>query len=259
MKRQDILTAAPVTVSVNGAEVETVDFGSTDSAVVFLRPKFMKADQNGDVTITLARPAGCGGALLFDTVELSGSWAAGVSDSSSSDWCFCDPGRFFSANNDIRKCRFSLPGGVWNRPFIPKTLHGWRKDMCSNGQPIAGREPYLPVAQMAFDMPAEVLAQGGGTLTFGSAGNGPYVELDVIANGVNVQHIGPGVTRGGSYEVRLPPELLVEGLNSLVISNSGTTFAEGAASNSYNSFDFDFIRFRANVPQREIGMQIIIR
>ena len=259
MKRQDILTAAPVTVSVNGAEVETVDFGSTDSAIVFLRPKFMKADQNGYVTITLARPAGCGGALLFDTVELSGSWAAGVPDSSFADWCFCNESDFFHTNMEIRKGRFSLPGGVWNRPFIPRRLYGWRKDMCSEGVPIAGMIPWLPVALLAFDVPAEVIEQGGGTLTFGSAGSGSYVELDVIANGVNVMHVGPGVTKGATYEVRLPPEVLVEGLNSLVISNSGTIFSENAGATSYNSFDIDFIKFKADVPKSQSGMTIIIR
>jgi len=161
MKRQDILTAAPVTVSVNGAEVETVDFGSANSALVFIRSKFMKADQDGNVTVTLARPAGCGGSLLFDTVELSGSWAAGVSDSSFADWCFCDENLFFHTNTDVRKGRLSLPGGVWNRPFIPRRIYGWRKGMCSGGQPIAGKTPWLPVVLLAFDMPAEVIAQGG--------------------------------------------------------------------------------------------------
>ena len=259
MNRQDILTAAPVTVSVNGTEVETVDFGATNSVLVFLRSRLMKADQDGNVTITLARPAGCGGALLFDTVELSGSWAAGVSDSSFADWCFCGEYDFFHSNMNVRKGRLSLPGGVWSRPFIPRRIYGWRKDMCSGGQPIAGKTPWLPVVLLAFDIPAEVIAQGGGTLSFGSADNGSLVELDVLVNGVNVGHIGPGVTKGGSYEVRLPPEVLVEGLNSLVISNSGANFAESAIATSYNSFSFDFIRFKADVPKIQSGMAIIVR
>ena len=159
---------------------------------------------------------------------------------------------------EIRKGRLSLPGGVWNRPFIPRRFYGWKKSSLSDGQPIAGKTPWLPAALLAFDVPAEVIAQGGGTLTFGSAANGSYVELDVFANGVNVSHVGPGVTKGGSYEVRLTPEVLVEGLNSLVISNSGTRFADGAGPDSYNSFDLDFVKFKALVPPSKSGAIIIL-
>ena len=258
MDRKNILTSAPVAVSVNGTSVETVDFGSTRSALVFLQPRFMRPDQDGYVTITLSRPSGCSGALLFDSVELSGSWAAGASDGVKTDWCFCGSTDFFSYAASFWDKRSSLPGGAWNRPFIPNVIYGWRKDMCENGQPIPGNTPYLPTAYFAFDVPAEVIEQGGGTFTIGSSSNDSLVEFDVFANDVNVGHVS-GVTKGASYDFRLPPEVLVSGLNSLVVSNSGAKFAENAAYNSYNIFNFDFVRFKANVPPREIGMQIIIR
>ena len=111
-----------------------------------------------------------------------------------------------------RDFRWSLPGGVWNRAFIPDTIYGWRKDMCENGQPIAGKTPYIPAAFFAFDVPAEVVAQGGGTLSVGVATTSSLVEFDVAANGINVGHVA-GVEKGVSYDFRLPPEVLVAGLN----------------------------------------------
>ena len=48
-------------------------------------------------------------------------------------------------------------------------------------------------------------------------------------------------------------------MNSLVISNSGANFAESAIATSYNSFSFDFIRFKADVPKIQSGMAIIVR
>jgi hypothetical protein len=219
----------------------------------------MKADPSGNVTITLARPSGCSGILLFDTLELSGSWAAGSSDNSYSDWCFCNGTDFFHSTSDSWSGRLSLPGGVWDRPFIPKSIYGWRKNMCSGGVPIAGKTPYLPTVSMAFDVPAEIIAEGGGTLTVGSAAENQYVELDVIVNGVNVGHIGSGVVKGGAYDVHLSSAVLAEGLNSLVISNSGTRFAESAADNSYNNFQFDYIKFKALVPPSRKGAILIVR
>ena len=257
MERKDVVASAPIAVFVNGAFVETVDFGSVKSALVFLQPRFMKRDQDGYVTITLSRPSGCLGSLLFDTVELSGSWAAGISNRSSSDWSFCPTADFFHCYL-YRPMRWSLPGGVWNRSFIPNTIYGWRKDMCENGQPLAGNTPYIPAALLAFDVPAEIIEQGGGTLTIGTADTNSRVEFDVLANGVNVGHV-TGVTSGASYDFNLPSSVLVSGLNSLVISNSGANFAESASATSYNSFSFDYIQFKAEVPPRNTGTLMIFQ
>ena len=258
MDCKNIISSAPVEIAVNGVAVETVDFRKTRSALIFLQPRFMRPDSNGYLTITLTRPAGCTGSLLFDTVELSGSWAAGVADKSSSDWCFCSSDKFFHSLSSYWDKRWALPGGKWDRTFVPHTIYGWRKDRCDGGQPIVGQLPYIPTAQFAFDVPSEVIEQGGGTLTIGSASTNSRVELDVFANNVNVGHVN-GVEQGASYVFRLPPEVLVNGLNSLVVSNSGANFAESSANNSYNSFTFDFIRFTAEVPPRLRGMMIICR
>jgi hypothetical protein len=258
MERKNVLAAAPVDIAINNEVIKTIDFATTNAALVFLQPRYMKPDESGYVTITLSRPLGCSGVLLFDTVELSGSWAAGMADKKSTDWCFCAANKFFSDNNVYRDKRYSLPGGMWNTPFIPNTIYGWRKDRCENGQPIQGKSPYIPAAHFAFDVPTEVIAEGGGTLSIGSATDNGLVELDVIANGINVGHI-TGVEKGAAYDFKLPPEVLVSGLNTLVISNSGANFAEDAAFNAYNAFSFDFIRFVADVPPDNKGTIIILR
>jgi hypothetical protein len=59
--------------------------------------------------------------------------------------------------------------------------------------------------------------------------------------------------------VHLSSAVLAEGLNSLVISNSGTRFAESAADNSYNNFQFDYIKFKALVPPSRKGAILIVR
>ena len=130
--------------------------------------------------------------------------------------------------------------------------------MCENGQPLAGNTPYIPAALLAFDVPAEIIEQGGGTLTIGTADTNSRVEFDVLANGVNVGHV-TGVTSGASYDFNLPSSVLVSGLNSLVISNSGANFAESASATSYNSFSFDYIQFKAEVPPRNTGTLMIFQ
>ena len=48
-----------------------------------------------------------------------------------------------------------------------------------------------------------------------------------------------------------------EGFNTIVISNVGANFADSAASNDYNDFYFDFLRFKASQPKT--GALLLIR
>lgn len=254
--RDDILGPAPVSVRVGGQEVGSYDYAVNGTKGFVLPKQAMVRDADGCVSVTITRTAPVNGTLLIDAAEISGSWTAGVADKTANDGCFTGIGSYYETSIYLDN-RYSAVGGVLGRPWLLSTIHGWRKDMCEGGQPKPGQTPYNPSQKVVFWVSPETLAQGDMIFEFGSAGNNSLIELDVTLNGTPLDHIGPGVQKGDRYSYVLHPDQLEEGFNTVVISNVGANFADSTASNSYNDFYFDFLRFKVSQPKT--GALLIVR
>lgn len=260
VRRFDMLELQPVEVLVNGTPAGELAFNADGTrASAYLRKRFMRRDADGYVTVTLRRPAPVAGAIDIDTLDVSGSWAGGVADGKGTDDCFAAANDYYFAQAQFWALRYATVDAREGAPQFVREILGWRKDSCEDGRPIAGKTAYQCDSKVVFNCPAEIAAECSSVFEFGAAASGSNIELDVLLNGTNVKHIGPGVMKGEAFSVVIPPEILVSGANTLVISNSGCRFSASDSTSTYNTFTFDYLRFKVKPPRENRGAMILVR
>ena len=223
------IASAPVTISVNGAQVaaETLVSGRTHNIVI--PEKRWQRDANGNVTVALTRTT-TAGTLSIDAIALSGSWCAGGTNSSMSD-------------ND-KVVPYAFAGDPVNKHF---TRHFTLGDYATNmtfavwlPQGMGGRCGYK------FSTTVNQAAAGGLENNFALLVNGAVVA-----------------TRTGSFaanelfEADLPEGAFHDGMNIVQFRQTSPTRAEAMAASVSVWSTYNYYRMTLVPPP--VGMVIVFR
>lgn len=247
--REDVMSA-PVEVRFNGVLVDTLMFEDELVKTLYVKGRYLRANADGNVVLTLTRPGSPVGLVRLDAVQLSGGWATGVLDGKRTDWCFVPYDKYVHSGHygDIR-------GVVGNYRDLALSMdYMWG---------LKNEPPYTtwwyPEQYLTFDLPAAALGETA-TVTFdlGIASMGQDAEMDIWCNDMTtpIRHVGPNEgCKGKSFATVIPRENLKAGLNVIKIRDVGETFSAGQ---QYNNIYFDSFRLTVREPSTD-GVLLIVR
>lgn len=237
----------PVSLSVNGFDIGTMDLAGTSPVDFPIRANRMIRDAQGKISLELTRVGDLTGILGIDAIEFSGSWAFGKADGKYNDWCFLSVAPT-SASTEVPRLLPSPVGALHGRKFL------WDRTRSVNK---SGTGYDHPAETILFSLPTSAASR---PTTYEVKLQNPSISslcvLDFYLNG-ELFRSETGLSSANWIKLEIPSNTLSDGLNTLTISNASPSSAVGSG-NTYNNLFFDCHRFTIQNPPSLKGSIILL-
>ena len=242
--------SAPVALSVNGVYVGTKNFGTSGAREFPIQGRFMTTNENGEVTLTLARTGNVAGAVKVDALKFFGSWQFGVADNSRTDWCFRDPAKVSHLGTAYSTQAWGVLGWPYGVGTLYQTLYGEKNQTQGNGTIVH----YYSAQTLAFYLSPGAAERYPSRFEFMNYG-GPAsnTRAAIYTNGALCVADVPVTAGQTKVGVDFAVGAFKPGLNLITVSNAS---ANVGMSSQYASFSLDYYKFEMTLPKG--GMTIIM-